>query len=112
MRKPAKNIIKIGLNKEGKDLLAQAKTLADQAIATYKKIQKNPEKYSAVKGNILIKILNETKRAVQLDIVNKPPNSGFVYVVKVDGETYVLHIEKYISANQLIENNISLLTKV
>lgn len=61
----------------------------------------------------IINILDKTKKAVQMGIVNQPlNNSGFVYAVKIDSETYVVNIEKYIPANQLIEKNSSLLTKM
>ncbi|SFM09884.1 hypothetical protein [Pelosinus propionicus] len=60
----------------------------------------------------LISILDKTKKAVQTGIVSLPRNSEFVYAVKINDETYVVQIEKYTHANQLIEKHSSLLTKL
>lgn len=59
-----------------------------------------------------LKILDETKKAVQMGTGNQSLNSGFVHVVEIDGEIYVVHIDKYRPANQLIKKNVSLLTKM
>jgi hypothetical protein len=56
----------------------------------------------------LLKILNTTKKAVQMGNSDQLLNNGFVHAVKIDEEIYVVHIEKYVSA----ESDIALLTKM
>jgi len=58
----------------------------------------------------VIKILDETKKAVQRDSVVQSLNKSFMYEVKIDEEIYLINIEKYVPASQFIEQHIHLLT--
>lgn len=50
----------------------------------------------------VLNILDKAKEAVQIGSANRQLNSGFTYAVKIDSETYVVCIEKYVPVIQAI----------
>ena len=50
----------------------------------------------------VLAILEKTKKAVQMDSLVKL-NGGFIQAVELEGQVYVVNIEKYVSANEMIK---------
>lgn len=59
-------------------------------------------KENQLSNNRVLEILNETKKAVQMDVIDQSLSNGFVHAVEINGEIHIVRIEKYVPAESVI----------